>query len=104
MVGTSPDRPSGCSTHDCSMEMIMSTISSSPAPQGMTAHSLMVGLSANLKRWWVAYMTWRIERAAIDRLCSMSDRTLKDIGLTRSGIPGAVKGERSVDRVFNRYY
>jgi uncharacterized protein YjiS (DUF1127 family) len=85
------------------MEMIMSMISGSTASQGITAQSLTVGLVASLKRWWVAYMTWRIERAAIERLCSMSDRTLKDIGLTRSGIPGAVK-ERSVDRVFNRYY
>ena len=82
----------------------MSTISSSPAPQGITAQSLMVGLVASLKRWWVAYMTWRIEQAAIDRLCSMSDRVLKDIGLTRSAIPGAVKDERAVDRAFNRYY
>jgi uncharacterized protein YjiS (DUF1127 family) len=64
----------------------------------------MVGLVASLKRWWVAYMTWRIERAAIDRLCSMSDRALKDIGLTRSGIPDAVKGERAADRAFKRYY
>ena len=64
----------------------------------------MVGLVASLKRWWVAYMTWRIEQAAIDRLCSMSDRALKDIGLTRSGIPDAVKGERAADRAFNRYY
>ena len=82
----------------------MSTISSSPAPQGITAQSLMVGLVARLKRWWVAYMTWRIEQVAIDRLCSMSDRALKDIGLTRSGIPGAVKGERAVDHAFNHYY
>ena len=82
----------------------MSTISSSPAPQGITAQLLMVDLVASLKRWWVAYMTWRIEQAAIDRLCSMSDRALKDIGLARSGIPDAVKGERAVDRAFTRYY
>jgi uncharacterized protein YjiS (DUF1127 family) len=86
------------------MERIMSTISSSPAPQGITAQSLMGGVVASLKCWWVAYMTWRIEQAAIDRLCSMSDRALKDIGLTRSGIPDAVKGERAVDHAFTRYY
>jgi uncharacterized protein YjiS (DUF1127 family) len=86
------------------MEMIMSTISSSPAPQGITAQSLMGGMMANLKRWWVAYMTWRIEQAAIDRLCSMSDRAPKDIGLARLGIPDAVKGERAVDRALTHYY
>ena len=48
---------------------------------------------ASLKRWWVAYTTWRTEQAAIDRLWSMSDRALKDIGFTRSEIPRAVKGE-----------
>jgi len=41
---------------------------------------MMGGVVASVKCWWVAYRTWRIEQAAIDRLCSMSDRTLKDIG------------------------
>jgi uncharacterized protein YjiS (DUF1127 family) len=86
------------------MEMTMSTISSSSAPHGITSQSLMMGgVVASLKCWWVAYRTWRIEQAAIDRLCSMSDRTLKDIGLTRSGISDAVKDERAIDRAFTRY-
>jgi uncharacterized protein YjiS (DUF1127 family) len=85
------------------MEMTMSTISSSPAPQGITPQSLMGGVVASVKCWWVAYRTWRIEQAAIDRLCSMSDRALKDIGLTRSGIPDAVKDEQAIDRAFIRY-
>jgi uncharacterized protein YjiS (DUF1127 family) len=46
-------------------------------------------LRATLTRWWVAYMTWRIERAAITQLQSMGD--LKDIGLTRSSITRAVR-------------
>jgi uncharacterized protein YjiS (DUF1127 family) len=37
-------------------------------------------------------MTWRIERAAIDQLSAMSDRQLKDIGLTRSEIVAAARG------------
>lgn len=90
--------------HGCAMEMIMSTISSSPAPQGITSQSLMGGVVASLKCWWMACRTWRIEQAAIDRLCSMSDRALKDIGLTRSGIPDAVKHEQAIDRAFTRYY
>ena len=55
-------------------------------------------------RWWVAYMTWRIEQAAIAQLWSMSDRQLKDIGLTCSEITGAVRGEPARYRAFGRYY
>jgi uncharacterized protein YjiS (DUF1127 family) len=39
----------------------------------------------------MAYITWRMEQAAIAHLWSLSDRTLKDMGLTRSEIPRAVK-------------
>jgi uncharacterized protein YjiS (DUF1127 family) len=34
----------------------------------------------------------------------MSDRELKDIGLSRSQIECAVMGERARDRAFSRYY
>ena len=44
-----------------------------------------------LQRWWLAYISWRIERAAALQLYSMSDRELKDIGLSRSGVPGALR-------------
>jgi uncharacterized protein YjiS (DUF1127 family) len=57
----------------------------------MTAPSGFDPLPATLTRWWVAYMTWRIERAAITQLQSMGDRDLKDIGLTRSSITRAVR-------------
>ena len=44
----------------------MRTISSAPAAlQGTTEQSWSRWLVATLKRWWVAYMTWRIERAAL---------------------------------------
>jgi uncharacterized protein YjiS (DUF1127 family) len=63
--------------------MIMGTISSAPgAAQGMAELSATSRLLATLKRWWVAYMTWRIQRAAIT---SLGDRQLKDIRFTRSG-------------------
>jgi uncharacterized protein YjiS (DUF1127 family) len=51
----------------------------------------------------MAYIAWRIEQAAIAQLVSMSDRALKDIGLTRGQIPGAVRGEVR-DQPFSRYY
>lgn len=85
----------------------MSTISSAPAVAQATAprHSWTSGPAATLKRWWLAYITWRIERAAIARLWSLSDLELKDMGVTRSNIPGAVRGEADHDRrQFSRYY
>jgi uncharacterized protein YjiS (DUF1127 family) len=53
---------------------------------------------AILKRWWVAYLTRRIEETAMAQLCSMSDRELKDIGLTRAEILRAVRGGVERDR------
>jgi uncharacterized protein YjiS (DUF1127 family) len=92
--------------------MNMSTMSSAPtAPQEMAGQSWardswvrdswvrdswLKDLGATLNRWCVAYLTWRIERAAITQLGSMSDRQLGDIGISRSEIVSAVKGE--VDR------
>ena len=81
----------------------MSTMSSAPtAPQEMAGQSWARDLikdlvdCATLNCWCVAYLTWRIERAAITQLESMSDRQLSDIGISRSEIMGAVRDE--VDR------
>ena len=87
----------------------MNTISSAPAAaQGMVGYSVAqswtCGLAATLKRWWVAYATRRAEQAAMTSLWSMSDRELKDMGLTRSSIPGAVKGDLGRDRAIWGYY
>jgi hypothetical protein len=47
----------------------MSTTFSMPAPgQGMLEQSSVTGPLAVAKRWWVAYITWRIE-AARSRIC-----------------------------------
>ncbi len=82
----------------------MKTISSAPAaPQGMAAQSWGKP-AATLKRWWMVYITWRIEHAAIAQLWSMSDRELKDIGLTRSEITGAVRGEAARSHASGRNY
>lgn len=51
-----------------------------------------------LKRILGAYLTWRAETAAIAHLTAMSNRQLRDIGLSRSEIPFAVKGGRPCDR------
>jgi uncharacterized protein YjiS (DUF1127 family) len=51
------------------------------------------GLFATLERWWIAYLTWQLERAAIAHLSRLSDRELKDIGLHHSQIPDAVRDD-----------
>ncbi len=55
-----------------------------------------------MKRWWAAYRTRRIEQLAIARLEAMSDHQLKDIGIARSQIEFAVRGEAERDRVISR--
>jgi uncharacterized protein YjiS (DUF1127 family) len=85
------------------MEMVMSAILSAPvAVQGIAGQSWSRGLTAALQRWWLAYITWRIEQAAIRELWSLSDRGLKDIGLSRSGIAGAVR-EAARERASSLY-
>jgi uncharacterized protein YjiS (DUF1127 family) len=87
------------------MEMIMSAMFGwRDSPQGMAGEPWINRLLAVTKRWWVAYITWRIKRAAIAQLCSMGDRELKDIGLTRSDITCAVSGGAARDRAIGLYY
>ncbi len=80
----------------------MSTISSAPAaPRGAVGQSRASCTTAILQRWWLALLRQRIEQAAIVQLASMSDRELHDIGLTRSQIVGAVRGE---EHIYRRFY
>ncbi len=69
----------------------MSMRSLAPAAHDAVAQTCTPGALATLKRWWTAYMIRRMEAAAIESLRSMSDRELKDIGLTRAGIAPAVR-------------
>ena len=52
------------------------------------------------KRAWVATMTWRIERVAIEQRSAMSEWQLKDIGLTRSEIAAAAIESAKSPRVW----
>ena len=78
----------------------MSAISTATEREYSAGGSIDGTMATALKGLWVAYITWRIERAAMAHLRSMSDRQLKDIGLSRSEIEGAVAGERATDRTF----
>ena len=78
------------------------------APLGVAAELTAAGLRLSvtqsvwkrMKALLLAYMTWRVQQAAIRQLASMSDRELEDIGLTRSRIAFAVTGEAVRSRVF----
>jgi uncharacterized protein YjiS (DUF1127 family) len=83
------------------MEMTMSTMFTAPTAAQGIAEPWIGRLAATLKQWWLAYITWRIEQAAIAQLWVMSDRELKDIGLTRCEITRAVRREVG-DRLFGR--
>ena len=80
----------------------MSTISSAPTVVQGRGHFWAFGLAATLKSWWVAYMSWRTEQAAIAQLAALSDRALKDIGLTRSEITGAVRAQEKGEHRLRR--
>lgn len=78
----------------------MSTILSAPVGAQVAADpSAAQGLAATLRRWWVAYVTWRIERLAVSRLAVMGDRELGDIGIARPQIGLAVTGGLGRQRV-----
>ena len=81
----------------------MSTITKTAAQQDSTGGSILGRLAAAPRRWWTAAATWRRQQASINHLNAMSDRELKDIGLTRADIEFAVRGEHPRERVF-RYY
>ncbi len=71
----------------------MSTISKATARNTNAASEFLATAGAAVMRWWGAYIAWRMEEAAIAHLKSMSDRELKDIGLSRSQIEPSVRGD-----------
>ena len=52
----------------------------------------------------MTYVNWRLERLAVYRLQSMSDRELRDMGVSRAQIEFAVRGETAPQSIFSRYY
>ena len=85
--------------------MTMRTVSSAhTAPQGLTGQLGVGGVIAAFGRWLSAYKKWKVEQAAIAQLQSMTDRELKDIGVTRTDIHGAVRRNAARHGVYSRYY
>jgi uncharacterized protein YjiS (DUF1127 family) len=81
--------PSACAniTINIAKMTTMSSIYSALAAQSMAGRQFSV--LATLRQWGVAYIGWRVERAAIAHLRTMSDRQLNDIGLLRSQVAQA---------------
>ena len=84
--------------------MIMITISSAIPTRDSVGDRFPRTIGAALKGWWMAYVNWRMERLAVYRLHAMSDRELKDMGVSRAQIEFAVRGERSPQPISSRYY
>ena len=70
----------------------MSTTTNAAVQRDPAAAGLTGMARTSVQRWWGAYLAWRGERTAITQLESMSDRELSDIGLVRSQIATAVRG------------
>jgi uncharacterized protein YjiS (DUF1127 family) len=75
------------------LEMIMTSFSKAISTGNPAVGALSRRIGAALKRWWLAYMDWRLQQMAINRLRFMSDRELRDIGLCRPQIEFAVRGK-----------
>jgi uncharacterized protein YjiS (DUF1127 family) len=75
------------------VETIMSDFSGGISSRKHAGASRLRRMGDALKRCWLAYMDWRLQQLTIRRLTRMSDRELKDVGLTRSQIEVAVRGE-----------
>ena len=74
---------------------MMSTTYSAPAAWSLARRQFSV--LATLRQWCAAYFGWRAERAATAHLHRMSDRELRDIGLTRSQLAQAAQ-DTTLDR------
>jgi uncharacterized protein YjiS (DUF1127 family) len=74
------------------METIMTSSPRAILPRNRTGGGSSGGPGSALRRWWLAYMEWRLQRLAADLLHRMSDRQLRDLGITRSQIEPAARG------------
>jgi uncharacterized protein YjiS (DUF1127 family) len=77
-----------------------------PAPrsaQTIAKPRWTAGPLAALKRLWVTYNNWRTEQAAVAALQALTDRELKDIGLTRGDIMHAARDLTVGDRPPSRH-
>jgi uncharacterized protein YjiS (DUF1127 family) len=106
-VNALPQTRLGQSTQHKKLEsaMTMRTVSSERvAPPSLAGQFWARTVIDAFRRWLLAYKKWRAERAAIEQLQTMTDRELKDIGVTRTDIYGAVRRNAARYGVYSRYY
>jgi uncharacterized protein YjiS (DUF1127 family) len=75
------------------MEMTMKGTARAILPRSFASEALPRSLGRALRRYWLGYMNWRLQRLTIDLLSRMSDRELEDMGLTRWHIELAARGQ-----------
>lgn len=75
----------------------MSTASNTIQHGSPLADGFVRGTGRVLRRWRTAYIKWRLQQSAISQLQSMSERELKDVGISRVQIGFAVKGGSARD-------
>jgi len=80
----------------------MSTISSTAEQRDIAGSGFFAAVASAMRRWWQRRLERRAQRTAILRLSSMSDRELRDIGIGRSQIEYAVRGNFTREYVPSR--
>jgi uncharacterized protein YjiS (DUF1127 family) len=85
------------------MEMIMSTVLDTDIRHESVAAGVGGAAMAAIKRSLARYLAWRAQASAIAHLKSMSERELRDIGLTRAEIPFVVRQGRRRDRILKMF-
>jgi uncharacterized protein YjiS (DUF1127 family) len=83
------------------METIMRDFPRATLPRSLAGETLPRRLGGTLQRLWLAYMDWRLQRLAVSLLSRMSDRQLKDMGLTRGQIEFAVRDQDGQQAILN---
>jgi uncharacterized protein YjiS (DUF1127 family) len=80
------------------MIIVEAILNVSALMRGRAAQFAARSVVRTFKRCWTACMAWQRERRAIAELSSMSDRDLRDIGVNRCEILGAVRGDTARER------
>jgi uncharacterized protein YjiS (DUF1127 family) len=72
--------------------------------RGLAEQFWVKSIGVAWRRWLVALRAWKAEQTAIARLQSMSDRELKDIGVSRSEVGRAARDGTARHAVYHRCY
>lgn len=82
----------------------MSDLMSTSATRQSGACEFFGRMARVVRHGWTLYRAWYVQEATIAYLKTLSDRQLKDIGLTRSQIDCAVRGAFDMRPAHHRDY